>query len=1744
MASRKGTQTGDSVFAELQAKFRGWKEPPPPAPSRGGKNGSTSCDPVRSKSTKTSQSLIKDHQQQVPMATVSNGNGRSTWHNKQALQCKEPAAHDNHKTRGPIHHSVANQISLTKERSISTPVAPSSRSPSPSPSPRSPRPPPPREPPPKRKTAGAALRNKLNKSLSTNHIGLGLGRHMGTSRVCPEHHHGNSEPRNNNMSNRSGNVNNRSDGGRPTQVLGAGGSGAIINEEREMDVEGGDDDNDVISEVEHRSMPSLLQQGGKLGWAQEAAGTRHHHTHASANKRLPHSTSGNAALVHVDNQEGDLTSVFQYQNIDLQLTRFEKPSSRSQANNERQHTESQGNKKPRPLPRKMSESPTAISSHSPTGTRFPSSSSSSACSSPCTNGPEPSPPNPPKRVASLSSTSKHSVNVAMTTTPPLPAGTGLAGDRKTEASSHVSLPLLPPPPPPPSAPPGGKTPSRERPPLVSKSSGEKEASSKNVNLLSSHDDDYDSIGCYKHMQKYRATSDPPNSVHGVRKKVTAVNSADCLLSVKGGETEDGGGGGGGGGGGQFRRRNTPKEQKELRNGVCSDGGEAMESDDEDYIWMKPSFLEKVRSKVRLQRLELKGQKESNALALQESMAPQVDPRSSAYYLKILPRDTRLQSDEYVDLEEEEQKAAAADEQKRAASLEKEKLKGHPLPPPPPPPPQPTATSSVVEKRHLKQTSFSSSALESERNLRPKRLLKQTQSHGSLVAERKEAKLPPAASRSNNSNNRFRHHHYAKIDTDLPCGGASGGGAHKPTSLGRKVAKAVIQVPPEIPKRPDVPETAERRDTGDYSYPMSNGLFGQWLRLQASKQQSDTHVPLLPPILQQSMTSSASASASASTTNSSGLIPVPTSSSSGSGPIPMSSNVPIPTSLRANNYASVLADARERAPTLPPKTDSMIRDLSLTKRPQPYSTPILNRVVHPPSAGAKRVPPPRPPPPKFGSASGLSEAAALKTRHKRDNVEVLVQDFEEDSQAGRQRSYTGMKKSRGPRRNAPLRRSKSSILEQKDSSSLDHASNPTDRGDESSGESGTSQNQKSLEASPEERRRRIPKRREERSLEDLGDTRRGSMGNRLDRRSLAIILHNRETLERELGLSQDGHHDDGSSSKNGSIEDLECSSSSHTGGSKRGRGGGGEKSFPSSSSPSSDKDRFSRQGSSEDEGERLRGSGTVVKKLGDILLELDLLLRKEVYTEEDLISAIEKQLDIRLNRSPERSIIESDPQEIKAQPNNTNSYSDEAVSENSTTTKHESSERQSSSNGGRATSSTVRHQRHVITQQDVEEVKHFVTANSLEHDTPLTTSLTSNTSSSSNICSGSSNASMDLVSDGLSSLESSIESIGKVRSETFIENTVEEEEQDIEQSDSIYCVPLDALPHLAKFRHKEEKDDKKFSNSCPPFVQGGTTGFPRSQSMGREKKHTALRRSNAQRRPSAHYDSSRSTAFTSFQNGVGVFSSEGGTLTDEGTGVEVLIPKGAVQKGRTQKIWFKVVQNTVADVMDNHHHRRGGSDSLVGSLELSDDLLQDKKKKDRLVDLGPTVLVGPNDVSLLKPLKVRIPHCLPFKKNSWRLKMLAQASSSMCPPHSSSVVQSPSSTDEDGWFVLPSSSGGPALPSKKQKLRFFKDSSYQLSLQHVTVRTMQLGLFRLCGTPIGRGVHSAKEMVASVYVRETEGKKNLEALSRGGGGGGGGGGGEGGDKDFTLEIYLTNNFFEQTKVFVFVCVFFCLFFCFF
>ncbi|CAL1548287.1 unnamed protein product [Lymnaea stagnalis] len=100
---------------------------------------------------------------------------------------------------------------------------------------------------------------------------------------------------------------------------------------------------------------------------------------------------------------------------------------------------------------------------------------------------------------------------------------------------------------------------------------------------------------------------------------------------------------------------------------------------------------------------------------------------------------------------------------------------------------------------------------------------------------------------------------------------------------------------------------------------------------------------------------------------------------------------------------------------------------------------------------------------------------------------------------------------------------------------------------------------------------------------------------------------------------------------------------------------------------------------------------------------------------------------------------------------------------------------------------------------------------------------------------------------------------------------------------------------------------------------------------------------------------------------GIFTSKGGLLESQETGVSIFIPEGAIEENFEQEIYFKVCR-------DN---------SLLPPL--------DTEKGETL--LSPLVMCGPHGIQFKKPVELRLPHCASANPESWSFALKSSDSPS-------------------------------------------------------------------------------------------------------------------------------------------------------
>ena len=155
----------------------------------------------------------------------------------------------------------------------------------------------------------------------------------------------------------------------------------------------------------------------------------------------------------------------------------------------------------------------------------------------------------------------------------------------------------------------------------------------------------------------------------------------------------------------------------------------------------------------------------------------------------------------------------------------------------------------------------------------------------------------------------------------------------------------------------------------------------------------------------------------------------------------------------------------------------------------------------------------------------------------------------------------------------------------------------------------------------------------------------------------------------------------------------------------------------------------------------------------------------------------------------------------------------------------------------------------------------------------------------------------------------------------------------------------------------------------------------------------------------------------------------------GSSVVIEIPEDAIPRGKKQKIWFEVIQEVFNPLHENEletsHPFTDSFQFHTGSTEFENYLAG---KRERKVQLSLVILVGPADVTLSRPIKIKIPHCLPYQNNSWHLHMLARTQYS----------------DANDWTELSNTIGLVDLPPRKRGDKSYRKSSYQMHIDYAQV----------------------------------------------------------------------------------------------
>lgn len=709
------------------------------------------------------------------------------------------------------------------------------------------------------------------------------------------------------------------------------------------------------------------------------------------------------------------------------------------------------------------------------------------------------------------------------------------------------------------------------------------------------------------------------------------------------------------------RRNTPKEKRELRKGVCSDSdqlgiNEGLDID--DYVPMQPAQSPESVNNTPLPSLATStAHSEMTSSPSAPKPAPGMDLESSAGYLEILPSPPLMvkPAEEsvkvtptpikhyYIEIDIPEDKS---DEKKL-----KQGLKGAGSSPTPPPKSSPTHTTGrVVEvtpkgKRKLKYRRVDvvpatqpSSTSDTKRKIPYSRVKVDSNtepsssgspnSHAALEKqptqglifprEMLDRPLPPTPSeeaiyyRTVNhplgpvSGIRQVRHQYIEIDEEelnkrcvAPLPGpsegwinihAAGGPVRVHKTKPRSQTTLPPAPPPPVPRRPSCPyveidgkELSEMAEsvldvdaTGGLR-PRPPRLLNPGRQDNAGRQRSfsssgEYAYPLIPGLKLEWINVHKNGEKAYFTPR---------------APLPVSSHGPHQNA--SGGKSSLMETITERSeassdqpPSLPPKTESLLREqqgLTFAK-PSPYLVPVTS--AKPSATKPRKLSAPAifchsliPLPPPESKRPQSPKDVTMKEDERREEGEVERRERTSALPSHLLQKKKSMKPPRQPlpyHMSAEMKGHPPKIPKKKGkvSSEDGNSVSPTPMADSKSGD-------RDLGGSPKNATKKLPP--------SMITIRKPRLQHRIDRNSLAMIMRNKSAIAKQLEKASD--------------------------------------------SPKSQRKQIFASKASETERDV-----SVVRSLGDILLDVDALLQQRMCTEDDVIAAIEQQLHIKLVRKKE------------------------------------------------------------------------------------------------------------------------------------------------------------------------------------------------------------------------------------------------------------------------------------------------------------------------------------------------------------------------------------------------------------------------------------------------------------------------------------------------------------------------------
>ena len=192
-----------------------------------------------------------------------------------------------------------------------------------------------------------------------------------------------------------------------------------------------------------------------------------------------------------------------------------------------------------------------------------------------------------------------------------------------------------------------------------------------------------------------------------------------------------------------------------------------------------------------------------------------------------------------------------------------------------------------------------------------------------------------------------------------------------------------------------------------------------------------------------------------------------------------------------------------------------------------------------------------------------------------------------------------------------------------------------------------------------------------------------------------------------------------------------------------------------------------------------------------------------------------------------------------------------------------------------------------------------------------------------------------------------------------------------------------------------------------------------------------------------------------------FTHMGGVLKPkEECGIYIEVPKDAIKKNSTQRLWFVACYDTQ---YPGESWKKAGTLSRNTSDEIQ---VLDLDRDLKATTVSPLIYVGPSTADLVKPLRIHLPHCISFQESSVKCWLEAKC------------------YEMPRWAVVCQRSFFHTPPKSKE----FNDPSYkpnilfQMAPSSATIKTSHMGWFRVGASAFRGASKAAKHMFAGVFQR--------------------------------------------------------------